>query len=89
MAGAFFAWAWIPEVQDSRGSEGDVGLERGDGAGAFKRFGGREFELPNKSLEELAKGRQGVLDADRGVGFRVRGRVLGGRFADAIRRRRA
>jgi PHS family inorganic phosphate transporter-like MFS transporter len=88
MAGAFFAWAWTPEVQDGRGSEEDIGRERAEGIKGLRRLGGRQFELPNKSLEELAKGRLGVMDAERGVGFRVKGRALGARFTDAVRRRR-
>ena len=66
--GSVFTWAWIPEVQDARGKEIDTRRGRKD------RF--RDFEVPSKSLEELALGRAGVTDEKRMVGFRKRGALL-------------
>ena len=66
--GAVFAWAWIPEVQDPRGTE----IERRPG----RRSRHRDFEVPSKSLEELAIGRIGIVDERRMVGFRKRAVLL-------------
>lgn len=66
--GAVFTWAWIPEVQDPRGT--DVQVRRG------KKNTFRDYEVPSKSLEELAVGRAGVTDERRMVGFRRRGAEL-------------
>jgi hypothetical protein len=66
--GALFTWAWIPEVQDARGTE--IPKVRG----RKNRF--RDWEIPSKSLEELAVGRVGVTDEKRKVGFRRRGALL-------------
>lgn len=65
--GALFAWAWIPEVQNPRGSEVETRRGRRD------RF--RDYEVPSKSLEELAVGRAGVKDVNRMVGFKHRGKL--------------
>lgn len=64
--GAVFARAWIPEVQNPRGS--DVEDTKG------KKSRRRAFEVPNKSLEELAFGMKGIDDG-RSFGFRRRKRV--------------
>jgi len=66
--GALISWAWIPEVQDARGS--DVETRRG------KKSKSRDYEVPSKSLEELAVGRIGVLDEKRMVGFRRKSGLL-------------
>jgi PHS family inorganic phosphate transporter-like MFS transporter len=66
--GAVFTWAWIPEVQDPRGTEVEVRR------GRKNRF--KDYEVPSKSLEELAVGRAGVTDERRMVGFRRRGALL-------------
>lgn len=66
--GAVFTWAWIPEVQDARGTE--VQVRRG----RKNKF--RDYEVPSKSLEELAVGRVGVTDERRMVGLRKRGARL-------------
>jgi PHS family inorganic phosphate transporter-like MFS transporter len=66
--GAVFTWAWIPEVQDPRGTEVEVRR------GRKNRF--KDYEVPSKSLEELAVGRAGVTDERRMVGFRKRGALL-------------
>ncbi len=58
--GALFSWAWIPEVQDERGS--DLGRRRGRRA--------------RKGLEEMGMGRrldqEGVREKDS-IGFRKKG----------------
>ena len=66
--GALVSWAWIPEVQDARGS--DVQLRRG------KKSKSRDYEVPSKSLEELAVGRIGVVDEKKMVGFRKKSSLL-------------
>jgi PHS family inorganic phosphate transporter-like MFS transporter len=48
--GAVFAWAWIPEVQDVSATEVKGGVGRRD----------RRYEVPSKTLEELAIGRIGL-----------------------------
>lgn len=68
--GALFSYAWIPELQDARGTE--VETRRG------KKSRLRRFEVPSKSLEELARGRAGKDEHDA-VGFRRMGRRLVGR----------
>jgi PHS family inorganic phosphate transporter-like MFS transporter len=77
--GALCAWAWIPDVQDPRGTD----LEsRGSGRGRFKAY-----EVPSKSLEELAVGRQiGVEDEKDMIGFRKRSRRFVGELREAGRR---
>jgi PHS family inorganic phosphate transporter-like MFS transporter len=68
LLGAFFAWTWIPDVQNARGSESVVKRRK------ERRW--RKYEIPSKSLEELAKGRQGVDDDDDDVGVRHRSRLM-------------
>ena len=75
--GAVFAWAWIPELQNPRGSETD-----------WRRQDFRSYEVPSKSLEELAVGRIGVTDEKKAVGFRVRSRLMAEKIGIAVRRRR-
>ncbi|KAG0648410.1 Inorganic phosphate transporter [Hyphodiscus hymeniophilus] len=65
---AVFTWAWIPELQDARGTEPQTRR------GGKNRF--RDYEVPSKSLEELSFGRAGVTDERRMVGFRRRGALL-------------
>lgn len=65
---AVCAWAWIPEVQNPRGTETETSR------GRHSRF--RAYEVPSKSLEELAVGRIGVEDERYKVGFRKRGMML-------------
>jgi len=67
LLGALFTWAWIPEVQNARGSEMDVD-EKG-------RKRSKRWEVPNKSLEELAGG-MAALQEEKRVGFRRRGKAL-------------
>lgn len=97
--GALFAWAWIPEVQNSRGSDSDdvngggsnVGGGRGRGRrgrSSKRRRTLRRYEVPSKSLEELALGRAGVVDDALKVGFRHRGGLVVGRVGRAVPRRR-
>ncbi|TAQ85275.1 hypothetical protein B7494_g6408 [Chlorociboria aeruginascens] len=62
--GAVVAWAWIPEVQNVRGS--DTERRRGRNSRSHR------YEVPNKSLEELASGMKGVKDEAVMVGFRHR-----------------
>lgn len=66
--GALFSWAWIPEVQDPRGS--DTEPRRG------KKSRYRDYEVPSKSLEELAVGLIGVTDEKRIIGFRKKSSLL-------------
>lgn len=80
--GAFYTWAWIPEIQNPRGSEEEIG--RGSG----RRRALRRYEVPSKSLEELAVGRIGITDDMAKVGFRHRGRLMVDRMGTAMRRRR-
>jgi PHS family inorganic phosphate transporter-like MFS transporter len=93
--GSLLAWAWIPEVQDSRGSDTDIAARRessSSGGGARKgrwRTGPRSYAVPSKSLEELALGRRGVVDEQSGVGLRVRGRAVLDRMDNTARKRRA
>jgi MFS transporter, PHS family, inorganic phosphate transporter len=77
--GAVLTWAWIPEIQNPRGSEEDVG--RGS-----KRRSLRRYEVPSKSLEELAVGRAGVTDENAMVGLRKRSRLMADRMTRAVRR---
>jgi hypothetical protein len=98
--GAVFAWAWIPEVQNPRGSDAEDDSEvggrggregRGGVGGRGRRRGRRRrrrYEVPSKSLEELALGRAAVVDEELKVGFRVRGRLLRDRIGRTLRRRR-
>jgi len=65
--GAVCAWAWIPEVQDPRGT--DLEGRRG------KRDRFRDYEVPSKSLEELAVGVAGVEHEKNLVGFRRKARL--------------
>jgi hypothetical protein len=62
--GALVAWAWIPEVQWPREVPGDESANEKRGRG--RQMCGR-YEIPNKSLEELAKG---MAEEDGMVGFR-------------------
>jgi hypothetical protein len=95
--GALFAWAWIPEVQNPRGSDADdVNGRSGGGRGRGKKSKSskkiralRRYEVPNKSLEELARGRAAVKDDELGVGFRHRGGLVVNRMRRPIRRRTA
>jgi len=75
LLGALFSWAWIPEVQNERGSE----TEKRRGRSSKHR----KWEVPSKTLEELAKGRMLGVGGERedGIGFRRKGGNL-------IRRRR-
>ena len=67
--GALCAWAWIPDVQESRGADVE---SRGQKRGRF-----RAYEIPSKSLEDLAVGRRiGFEDEKDMIGFRKRGRQL-------------
>jgi PHS family inorganic phosphate transporter-like MFS transporter len=92
--GALFAWAWIPEVQNPRGSDADDVNGRG-GGGRSGRGGGRKskkrralrrYEVPSKSLEELARGRAAVKDDELRVGFRHRGELVVNRMRRPVRR---
>jgi len=76
--GALISWAWIPEVQDARGSH--VEPRRG------KKSKSRDYEVPSKSLEELAVGRIGVLDEKRMVGFRRKSGLLMRRLSTTRKR---
>jgi hypothetical protein len=78
--GAIFAWAWIPEVQNPRGSDADdVNGGRGDRGRRGRSNSSRKsrrlrrYEVPSKSLEELARGRAGVKVEELKIGFRHRG----------------
>lgn len=75
--GAVFAWAWIPEVQNSRGTE--IEMRKG------RKSRHRDYEVPSKSLEELATGMIGLVDERRTVGFRKRGLMLLNRSGKAKR----
>jgi len=101
--GALFAWAWIPEVQNARGSDVDEisGGESDGGTGGGRGRGGRRrrrpsrrrrpfrrYEVPSKSLEELALGRAAVVDDELKVGFRHRGKLVVDRMGRVIKRRR-
>jgi MFS transporter, PHS family, inorganic phosphate transporter len=74
--GSLFAWAWIPEVQDPRGSDMNVASGResngGGGRGMARKgrwgTGPRSFEIPSKSLEDLAYGRRAAKDERSVVG---------------------
>lgn len=55
--GAVVAWTCLPEVQDERGTESPRHSRRA-------RKGKKSFEVPSKSLEVLAKGRQAVVEGD-------------------------
>jgi hypothetical protein len=97
---ALFAWAWIPEVQNPRGSDVDnINGGGSDGGSGGRRGRGRRrsskrrrtlrrYEVPSKSLEELALGRAAVVDDGLKVGFRHRGGLVVGRMGRAVRRRR-
>lgn len=84
-SGAFFVWAWIPEVQNARDSEPEN--ERR----SSRRRGLKRYEVPAKSLEELAGGRKEAEDGgdDRlKIGFRFRSRLHAKRLTSAVRNRR-
>jgi hypothetical protein len=84
-SGALFVWAWIPEVQNARNSEPEN--ERG----SSRRRGLKRYEVPTKSLEELAGGRKDAEDGrdDRlKIGFRYRSGLHTKRLANAMRNRR-
>lgn len=66
--GALFSWAWVPEVQDGRGTDMEDTRRR------KSRL--RAYEVPSKTLEDLATGRAGVVDERREIGFRKKGRRL-------------
>jgi MFS transporter, PHS family, inorganic phosphate transporter len=86
--GALFAWAWIPEVQNPRGSDADdVNGGRGRGRKSKKRRTLRRYEVPSKSLEELALGRAAVKDDELRVGFRYRGGLVANRMRRPVRMR--
>jgi hypothetical protein len=101
---ALFAWAWIPEVQNPRGSDADDfggetadvdggrggrgRRERGRGRKGRRRRTLRRYEVPSKSLEELAMGRAAVVDEGVKVGFRQRGGLVVDRMGRAVRRRK-
>jgi hypothetical protein len=103
--GAVLAWAWIPEVQNPRGSDADDSNGGGSDGGTSGGRGGRgrgrrsrsskkrrtlrKYEVPSKSLEELAPGRAAVVDEGLKVGFRHRGGLMVGRMGRAVRRRKA
>lgn len=85
--GALVAWAWIPEVQNPRGSyDDDINGGSGGGRGgrgrdrrgrsSKKRRRLRRYEVPSKSLEELAVGRAAVKDDELKVGFRHKGKLV-------------
>ena len=76
--GAVVTWAWIPEVQDARGTE--IQTRRG----RKSRF--RDYEVPSKSLEELSFGRVGVTDEKRMVGFRRKSALLMSEISHRSRR---
>jgi PHS family inorganic phosphate transporter-like MFS transporter len=61
--GALVAWAWIPELQEPRGSEVIIN-------GKAKKK--RNYEVPSKSLEVLAKGRMAVVEGTNGEKSRFR-----------------
>jgi hypothetical protein len=96
--GALFAWAWIPEVQNPRGSDADD-ISGSGGRGMGGRGNGRSrpskgrrtfrrYEVPSKSLEELAPGRAAVVDEGLKVGFRRRSGLVVDRMGSAMERRR-
>ena len=58
--GAFFAWAWIPDVQGPR--------EGGSGLAGLKR--------PSKTLEELGKGLRRAEEEGQVIGFRRKGNSI-------------
>lgn len=71
--GAMCTWAWIPELQNPRGTDAE-------GRGKCGRF--RDYEVPSKSLEELAVGRVGVVDEKNMVGLRKRTRLFLGEMRE-------
>jgi MFS transporter, PHS family, inorganic phosphate transporter len=77
VVGAVFAWAWIPEVQYPRNVA--KGHEEGDPrAGVVdeeKEKSCEGYKIPSKTLETLAKGREGEDEGKR-TGFRNRGSIL-------------
>ena len=70
--GSFFSWAWIPEVQDPRGS--DIDAAPGRARKGSLCTGPKSFEVPNKSLEDLAVGRRGVVEEKSILGIRLGGK---------------
>jgi PHS family inorganic phosphate transporter-like MFS transporter len=77
--GAVCTWAWIPEVQDARGSDME------DRRGRRGKF--RAYEVPSKSLETLAVGKIGVEDENM-VGLRHRSKLLLSEIREAKNMRR-
>lgn len=71
--GAVCTWAWIPELQNPRGTDMES-------RGRHSRF--RDYEVPSKSLEELAVGRIGVVDEKNMVGLRKRSKLLLGQMRE-------
>jgi hypothetical protein len=49
--------------------------------------GPRSFEVPSKSLEDLAHGRKAVQDEKSAVGLRIKGRIMMDRMGNAMRKR--
>lgn len=58
--GALLAWAWIPDVQDTRriAASHDIETQRPDSR-PQRRMSDR-WELPSKALEVLGQGKEGL-----------------------------
>lgn len=79
--GAFFAWIWLPDVQDGvdigneDGEDDDVGSGSGSGSGRPRVKPMTWYKLRSKKLEVLARGRKWAVGAPDGEGGE--GQVLG------------
>ena len=79
--GLVFAWAWIPDVQYPRSVQKSIDPEdprTADREGSLDGMDLKEksHKIPSKTLETLAKGREGENERDK-IGFRNRFRRLG------------